>query len=97
MEALMGGSWSQFPQVVNQFDLARMRTATKLAVEMSESIMDMTPTELAEVVFRFYRRGLTDPQRVAEVAVFLASSRLFRMRVETTIQQQHHELISDYV
>jgi hypothetical protein len=59
-------------------DLQAMREAVRLA-ENIRPPADPAETELlAWIVFRYYRRGLTDPARLAAVAVFLSSSRVMK-------------------
>jgi hypothetical protein len=74
---MMSNGWSYFPHAMTMQDLRDMREALRLA-EGSYSPAEEADTELlAWIIFRYYSRGMTDPERLAAIAVFLSSSRVF--------------------
>jgi hypothetical protein len=73
----MSGDFSLFSHAMNLHDLRTMRDAVRRALDLSEKADDAEKEQLAKVVFRFYKRGLVDPEKLADIAVFLSSSRTF--------------------
>ena len=71
-DALFGGVL--FPE-----DLARMSVAMTVAIQRLAADRVAIENEIvARIVLRFYRRGLVDPEKLADVAVLVAHSKLFR-------------------
>ena len=66
------------PDVINKACLASLREAVRLAAETAGTTSEQDRWHLASIVFSFYRRGLVDPRRLAEIAVLASSSRVFR-------------------
>jgi hypothetical protein len=80
----MSDDWTFFPHVMTMHDLQAMREAVRLAQTIRPPVDPIETELLAWIVFRYYRRGLTDPARLAAVAVFLSGSRVMkRQRAHT--------------
>jgi hypothetical protein len=69
----------QHPKAICADDIAKMRQAVQLAAQTVNSTSEDGRLLLASIIFRYYLQGLSDPQRLADIAVFSSSSRLFRM------------------
>jgi hypothetical protein len=69
----------QHPEAVCAEDIEKMREAVRIAAQTVNSTSESGKLLLASIIFRYYMQGLSDPQRLAEIAVFSSSSRLFRM------------------
>ncbi|WP_105422337.1 hypothetical protein [Neorhizobium sp. T25_27] len=80
----MSGDYPLFPHAMNTHDLRAMRDAVRRALELSEETDGAKKEQLAKIVYRFYRRGLADPEKLAGMAVFLSSSRTFRRETSHT-------------
>jgi hypothetical protein len=61
-------------------DIATMRQAVQIAARIAHASNDAGKLLLASIIFRYYQQGLCDPHRLADIAVFSSSSRLFRYR-----------------
>ncbi|MFN7024421.1 MAG: hypothetical protein ACK4QP_07840 [Pseudorhizobium sp.] len=66
------------PSVLDSAGVATLREAVHLAAKAAGTTTEDERQQLAGIVFSFYRRGLVDPRRLAEIAVLASSSRLFR-------------------
>ncbi|MCF6370896.1 hypothetical protein [Rhizobium halophilum] len=66
------------PTILDKACLATLREAVRLAGEAAGAISEPERWHLASIVFSFYKRGLVDPRRLAEIAVLASSSRIFR-------------------
>lgn len=66
------------PNVLNSTDVATLREAVRLAADALETTSEPERLHLAGIVFSFYRRGLVDERRLAEITVLAAGSRVFR-------------------
>ncbi|CDN57841.1 Hypothetical protein RG1141_PA10090 (plasmid) [Neorhizobium galegae bv. officinalis bv. officinalis str. HAMBI 1141] len=75
--------------VMTMHDVDVMREAVSMAVSSPETA-DVEPDVIARIVFWFYRRGLADPEKLSDIAVFLASSRAF---IPSDIGSHRHQLI----
>lgn len=75
--------------VMTMHDVDVMREAVNMAVSSPETA-DIDPEAIARIVFWFYRRGLADPEKLSDIAVFLASSRAF---IPSDRGSHHHQLI----
>jgi hypothetical protein len=69
----------QHPNAVCADDIATMREAVRIAAQAGNFTSEGGKLLLASIIFRYYLNGLSDPQRLAEIAIFTSSSRLFRM------------------
>lgn len=65
------------PSVLDRTGVAALREAVRLAAKAAGATEEQEQQHLASIVFSFYRRGLMDPKRLAEIAVLASSSRLF--------------------
>lgn len=63
---------------MNAHEYTTMCNAVQMATANDSSISESERALLAGIVLRYYRSGLVDPGRLAAVAVFSASSRVFR-------------------
>lgn len=63
---------------MNIQELATTRDAVRMATETIGAMSEPERALLAGIVLRYYRSGLVDPGRLAAVAVFSSSSRVFR-------------------
>ncbi len=66
-----------FPHAMTMHDLRTMREAVRLACRHGETGSDSAADAVPQIVYRYYCRGMTDPERLASIAVFLSSSRTF--------------------
>jgi hypothetical protein len=73
----MSNKWAFFPHAMTAPDLTAMREAVRLAEDIKGVIDEATRRRLAWLVFRYYSKGLTDPERLGAMAALLASSRVF--------------------
>ncbi|MFN7023505.1 MAG: hypothetical protein ACK4QP_03100 [Pseudorhizobium sp.] len=71
------------PNVLNATDVATLREAVRLAANALGMTSEQERQHLASIVFSFYRRGLVDERRLAEIAVLAAGSRVFRSQYST--------------
>jgi hypothetical protein len=71
------------PTVLDRTEVATLREAVRLATKAAGTTTEEERQHLASIVFSFYRRGLIDPIRLAEIAVLASSSRLFASRYST--------------
>jgi hypothetical protein len=72
----MSNDWALFPHVMTRHDVDTMWEALHLQqapIMYDEAAILM----LASIIFCYYRRGLIEPERLAAIAVFLSSSRVF--------------------
>jgi hypothetical protein len=76
----VANDWTYFPQVMTAHDLQTMRTAVQLALKSGSSPDGLDGEQIACIVYRYYERGLMDPEKLAAAASFLSSSRLFQPR-----------------
>jgi hypothetical protein len=65
------------PSVLDRTGVAALREAVRLAAKAAGASGEQEQRHLASIVFSFYRRGLMDPTRLAEIAALASSSRLF--------------------
>lgn len=63
--------------VLDRTGVATLREAVRLATKAAGTTTEEERQLLAGIVLSFYRRGLMDPKRLAEIAVLASSSRLF--------------------
>ncbi|KAB1083107.1 hypothetical protein F4V91_26105 [Neorhizobium galegae] len=73
--------------VMTMHDVDVMREAVSMAVSSPETA-DIDPEAIARIVFWFYRRGLADPEKLSDIAVFLASSSGF---IPSDRGSHHHQ------
>jgi hypothetical protein len=73
----MSTYWRCFPHVMLEQDLTTMREAMRRAIALSDPSGEKEEDLLARVIFRYYKRGLSNPERLAAIAIFLASSNVF--------------------
>lgn len=66
-----------FPHAMTMHDLRTMREAVRLACRHQDTDSDIAADAVPQIVYRYYCRGMTDPERLASIAVFLSSSRTF--------------------
>jgi hypothetical protein len=71
------------PSILDRTGVATLREAVGLAAKTTGRTSEGERQHLASIVFSFYRRGLMDPRRLAEIAVLASSSRLFRSQYYT--------------
>jgi hypothetical protein len=70
-----------YPDILETKDLSIMRGAVATAVERLEGEgIEADKEAIAKIVFRFYRSGLVDPQKLTAVALLFVHSRLFTGR-----------------
>ncbi|CDZ54697.1 hypothetical protein [Neorhizobium galegae] len=74
--------------VMTMHDVDVMREAVSMAVSSPETA-DVDPEAIARIVFWFYRRGLTDPEKLSDIAIYLTSSRAF-FRSDSRPRRGHH-------
>jgi hypothetical protein len=67
----MAPDWTFFPEAMTQDDLQVMQGAVRYAANLVDNANE---EQLASIVFRFYRRGLVDPERLAQAAVYFSTS-----------------------
>ncbi|TDK37140.1 hypothetical protein E2F50_09600 [Rhizobium deserti] len=80
----MTNEWRFFPHAMTMHDLDAMREALRLAEEQIDAPDPIQGEQLAWIVFRYYRKGLTDPDRLGAMAAFMSSSGLFAPAARTT-------------
>jgi hypothetical protein len=80
----MSGGYPLFQHAMNPHDLRTMRDAVRRALELSDEPDGAEKEQLAKIIYRFYRRGLVDPEKLAGMAVFLSSSRTFHRETSHT-------------
>lgn len=68
------------PNVFDTTDVAALREAVRLAIELTATANEQERFHVASIVLGFYERGLRDPARLADIALFASSSRAFRSR-----------------
>ena len=68
------------PNVFDTTDVAALREAVRQASLVIETADDPERLHVASIVLGFYQKGLRDPSRLAEIALFASSSRVFRSR-----------------
>ncbi|WP_105441291.1 hypothetical protein [Neorhizobium sp. T25_13] len=73
----MSDHWRFFPNVMLEPDLKAMREAMRLAIALNDGADEVEEELLAWIIFRYYKRGLRDPEHLAGIATFLASSNVF--------------------
>jgi len=66
------------PNVFDTTDVATLREAVRQASELTGTANEQERLHVANIVLGFYKRGLRDPARLAEIALFASSSRVFR-------------------
>ena len=66
------------PSVIDRTGVATLREAVRLAAKTAGMTSEEGRRHLGSIVLSFYRRGLLDPVRLAEIAVLASSSRPFR-------------------
>ena len=66
------------PSVIDKRGVATLREAVRLAAKAAGITNEEERRHLGSIVFSFYRRGLVDPVRLADIAILASSSRLFR-------------------
>jgi hypothetical protein len=66
-----------FPHAMTMHDLRTMREAVQLAYRHGEATSEQDSSAVPLIVYRYYCRGMTDPDRLASIALFLSSSRTF--------------------
>jgi hypothetical protein len=81
----MANEWRFFPHAMTMHDLDAMREALRLAEEHMDAPDPIQEEQLAWIVFRYYRKGLTDPDRLGAMAAFMSSSGLFGPAVHATV------------
>ena len=70
---------ARFAGVLFPEDLARMSVAVRDALQRLASDGVAIESELvARIILKFYRRGLVDTEKLADVAVLVGHSKLFR-------------------
>ena len=74
----MSNEWTFFPNAMTAHDLKVMRDAMRLAE--GDTSDEAQKQRLPGIVFRYYRKGMTDAERLAAIALFLSSSRTFATR-----------------
>lgn len=67
----MPSQWSYFPSAMTPDDLCRLRKAFQRACAISKFCDESDLDLLARAVFRCYERGMTEPDRLAEMACFM--------------------------
>lgn len=67
-----------YPDAMDASDVAQMRQSVRMATEALGVMAEADSLLLASIVFRYYRRGVVDPERLTAIAIFLSSSRVFR-------------------
>lgn len=76
-----------FPNILEPKDLSVMRGAVVSAVERLELDGIAADKEaIAKIVFRFYRSGLIEPQKLTAVALLFAHSRLSAGRASEEVE-----------
>ncbi len=71
----------EFPHILEPKDIAIMRGAVATALERLEiEGIEGDRDAIAKLVFRFYRSGLVDPQKLTAVALLFTHSKLFAKR-----------------
>jgi hypothetical protein len=73
----MSDHWRFFPNVMLEPDLKATREAMRLAIALNDGAVEVEEELLAWIIFRYYKRGLRDPEQLAAIAKFLASSNVF--------------------
>ena len=71
------------PSVLDRTSVATLREAVRLAAKAAGTTNEEERQHLASIVLSFYRRGLMDPKRLAEIAALVSSSRLFASQYST--------------
>ena len=72
---------SEFPYILEPRDISIMRGAVATALERLElEGIEGEKEAIAKIVFRFYRSGLVDQQKLTAVALLFAHSKLFANR-----------------
>ena len=75
-----------FPEILEPKDLSVMRGAVVSAVERLErGGVEADKEAIAKIVFRFYRRGLVEPQKLTAIALLFTHSRLFAGRASEKV------------
>lgn len=77
------------PDVLDPTCMGTLREAVRLAAEAKSAASEQERRHLASIILSFYRRGLIDPIRLAEIAELAASSRAFRSQYSTYLYDQH--------
>lgn len=68
-----------FPEILHPQDLSNMSKAVVRALEqLNHQDQSIETEDVAKLVFKLYRRGLVDPEKLAAVAVLFVQSKLFR-------------------
>jgi hypothetical protein len=80
-----------FPAAMTNVDVAAMREAVRLAAMSNDAPVHA----MAPIVFRYYQRGLTNPERLAAIAVFLASSHVFQQTAMVLPSQTSSDGLAD--
>jgi hypothetical protein len=73
----MPSEWQFFPHAMTLHDLDAMREALCIAKRRRGPADEVVDEQLARIVLRYYRRGMTDPERLGAIVAFLSSSRVF--------------------
>jgi hypothetical protein len=81
---MMASDFAFFPHAMTIHDLSAMREAVSYASAASGAVSTPEMEGLARIVLRFYRCGMTDPEILGNVAVFLSSSRVFNAAKENS-------------
>jgi hypothetical protein len=68
----------QPPEVICPDGIAKMREAVRVAAQAVNSTSEGGKLELASIIFHYYSQGLSDPQRLADIAASSTSSRSLR-------------------
>jgi hypothetical protein len=79
------------PNILDRSGVATLREAVRLAAKAVGTTDEQDQSHLTSIVLSFYRRGLVDPIRLAEIAVLASSSRLFRSQYSAGL----HDLRSE--
>jgi hypothetical protein len=73
----MTNEWRFFPHAMTMHDLDAMREALRLAEKQVDAADPTQGEQLARIVFRYYRKGLTNPDQLGAMAALMSASRLF--------------------
>jgi hypothetical protein len=63
--------WTYFPAAMTANNLRSLRAAFQRACAISGASDEAERDLLASVIFRYYQRGLTEPDRLADLACFI--------------------------
>lgn len=76
------------PNVFDTTDVAELREAVRQALVVIETANDDERLHVASIVLGFYTRGLRDPARLADIALFASSSRNFRSQYASSLSSR---------